>query len=84
MHSCTFVYWFGPVSLDEQTGLLKRRKLYNMKNWQHISSAPDGVEVWTKIHDFRGERNIQKMKRQGNLWFSGGMYVYYSPTHWSY
>jgi hypothetical protein len=56
--------------------------------WQTIASAPEGREVWTKIHDATGERNVQKMKRDGRLWWinSGqpdAMYVYYTPTHWS-
>ncbi len=43
------------------------------------------VEVETKIDDEHGERNIQTLKRgSGRLWFTpdGGMYVYYTPTHW--
>lgn len=43
----------------------------------------EGVVVWTKISDSNGERNIQAMRRQGNLWYcKDGMYVYYTPTHW--
>lgn len=55
-----------------------------MKDWQSIDSAPNGVPVLTKIHDERGERNEQPLKRQGRLWFfiDGSMYVYYTPTHW--
>jgi hypothetical protein len=41
------------------------------------------MTVWTKIHDADGERNVQKLLRQGRLWFADGMYVYYTPTHWS-
>jgi len=43
-----------------------------------------GEIVNTKIKDDKGERNIQPLKRQGNLWFlpDGSMYVYYTPTHW--
>jgi hypothetical protein len=48
--------------------------------------APENEEIWTKIHDDGGEpRNIAKLTRRGNLWFTdpkGGMYVYYIPTHW--
>jgi hypothetical protein len=38
----------------------------------------------TKIDDADGVRNVQPLKRSGNLWFfpDGGMYVYYVPTHW--
>lgn len=56
-------------------------------NWykQINNSSPENVMLWTKIHDENGERNIQKLKRQGNLWFDDtGIYVYYQPTHWSY
>lgn len=59
-------------------------------DWQPISSAPLGVVVETKIDDGRGERNHARLKgykRAENtrtLWFleDGGMYVYYTPTHW--
>jgi hypothetical protein len=47
--------------------------------------APENKEIWTKIHDDHGERNVAKLTRKGNLWFTeptGGMYVYYTPTHW--
>ena len=56
-----------------------------MLNWLDAVSAPDGVVVWTKIHDQHGERNVAKLKRSGRLWFlpGGSMYVYYSPTHWA-
>ena len=29
-------------------------------------------------------RNVQKLFRQGRLWFvpDGSIYVYYTPTHW--
>ena len=56
-------------------------------SWQktNISLPPEGVIVNTKIDDINGVRNEQKLKRQGNLWFTpdGKMYVYYTPTHWS-
>ena len=48
-------------------------------------TCPQGEEVWTKIDDERGERNIAKLTRKGNLWFTNpkaGVYVYYTPTHW--
>lgn len=47
--------------------------------------APADEEIWTKIDDAGGERNVAKLTRKGNLWFTepeGGMYVYYTPTHW--
>ena len=44
----------------------------------------DGKVAETKIHDQRGQRNYQRLKRMGRLWFlpNGGIYVYYTPTHW--
>ena len=53
-------------------------------NWQPINLAPAGEEVWTKIDDDHGERNVAKLTRHGNLWWINGreMYVYYTPTHW--
>jgi hypothetical protein len=52
--------------------------------WWPIDSAPEGVVVNTKISDIGGDRNEQKLKRSGRLWFfpDGSMYVYYTPTHW--
>lgn len=49
-----------------------------------IESAPEGVEVMTKIDDECGVRNEQPLKREGGLWFfpDKSMYVYYTPTHW--
>lgn len=65
-----------------------------MSDWQPTFSTtssvarwtcPEGEEVETKIDDEHGERNVQKLIRRGNLWFThptDGMYVYYTPTHW--
>jgi hypothetical protein len=55
-----------------------------MSNWKPVSTAPDGVEVWTKIDDAEGCRNEATLRRSGRLWFfpNGSMYVYYTPTHW--
>lgn len=56
-----------------------------MSEWWHpISTAPEGVEVNTKLMDGMGSRNEQKLKRKGSLWWfpDGSMYVYYTPTHW--
>ncbi len=52
--------------------------------WQPASTAPEGVEVMTKIDDKDGVRNVQPLTRQRNLWFypDMSMYVYYTPTHW--
>jgi|CXWL01.1.fsa_nt_gi hypothetical protein len=56
-------------------------------NWKSIQDThpPKGVFVHTKINDRDGERNIQVMKLENNLWFcKDGTYVYYRPTHWAY
>jgi hypothetical protein len=55
-----------------------------MSDWELIESAPENVEVMTKIDDERGCRNEQSLKRHGNIWWypDGSMYVYYKPTHW--
>ncbi len=54
--------------------------------WFPIESSPPDVLVMTKIDDEHGVRNEQSMIRKGNLWYTseGGMYVYYTPTHWSW
>lgn len=55
------------------------------KPWKPAATAPEGVTVLTKIDDFKGERNVQKLTRHGRLWFIDddySMYVYYEPTHW--
>jgi hypothetical protein len=59
-----------------------------MTAWHYIKTAPEGEEVWTKLDDEHGERNMQKLTRHGRLWwiYKNGvrvMYVYYTPTHWS-
>lgn len=56
-----------------------------MSDWWPIDTAPEGVEVETRIYDEEyGERNVQPLKRRGRLWFfpDESMYVYYQPTHW--
>ena len=55
-----------------------------MSDWQPIATAPQGVVVETKIDDGHGVRNVQKLYRDGRLWWlaDGYMYVYYQPTHW--
>jgi len=55
-----------------------------MSEWQPIETAPERVEVMTKIHDDKGARNETSLVRQRNLWFfpDMSMYVYYRPTHW--
>lgn len=48
------------------------------------SNPPKNVPIKTKIDDGKGERNIQELILQGNLWWTPDMkmYVYYTPTHW--
>jgi hypothetical protein len=60
--------------MSEQTEWIDRRH----------QLPPDGVTVETKIDDAKGCRNVQPLKRRGNLWFfeDESMYVYYVPTHW--
>jgi hypothetical protein len=49
---------------------------------------PRGVEVMTCVSDARGVRNVQVLRygssraSTDNLWWMGGSYVYYDPTHW--
>lgn len=57
-------------------------------SWMRIDKQPppQNIIVDTKIHDENGERNVQRLKLSGRLWFvpDGSMYVYYTPTHWKY
>ena len=57
-------------------------------NWVNckLELPPTNVVVMTKIDDEKGSRCEQLLKRQNNLWFfsDDSMYVYYTPTHWSY
>lgn len=57
----------------------------DQRYWRKADTAPEKVVVWTKIDDEDGERNVQKLKKMGRLWFypDGSMYVYYTPTHWA-
>ena len=58
--------------------------------WFKISELPPpkGKVINTKIEENGVSRNEQKLKLgtdNGLWWFpDGSMYVYYSPTHWSY
>lgn len=54
-------------------------------DWQPIGSAPEGIEVMTKIHDEHGARNEGPLIRKNRLWWfpDMSMYVYYTPTHWA-
>lgn len=57
-----------------------------MSEWISVKERlpEDGKVVETKISDQHGQRNNQRLKRMGRLWFlpNGGIYVYYTPTHW--
>lgn len=57
-------------------------------NWTSVNFQlpPNNVLVHTKIDDEKGVRNEQQLIRRGNLWWfpDGKMYVYYTPTHWSF
>jgi hypothetical protein len=62
-----------------------------MAEWQSIETAPEGIEVETKIDDGDGVRNVQPLTKRTRipgktrpLWFMShpDMYVYYTPTHW--
>jgi 5-methylcytosine-specific restriction endonuclease McrA len=54
-----------------------------MTAWLAITTAPEGVPVLTKIEDKWGQRNVQKLIRQGEAWFRArGGKVFYTPTHW--
>lgn len=50
--------------------------------WHDISLAPTDVPVEVKIDDEDGCRNECVLVRRGRLWFTGDMYVYWTPTHW--
>ena len=54
--------------------------------WHPVEAAPEGVEVLTKIDDDAGVRHVQPLLRRGRLWLypDGSVYVYYTPTHWSW
>lgn len=54
--------------------------------WFSAKHAPENIAVWTKIDDQNGVRNVQRLERRGSLWWypDGRMYVYYTPTHFSY
>ena len=59
--------------------------------WQDISTAPEDIEIMTKIDDAHGERCVQSLVKRTRIpgktspmfWLTdGSMYVYYTPTHW--
>jgi hypothetical protein len=46
---------------------------------------PDRVTAVAGIRDANdpsGFRMVQKLRKQGRLFYAGEMYVYYEPTHW--
>jgi hypothetical protein len=52
--------------------------------WKPISTAPENVEVETRISDNDGVRNVRSLLRKGRLWFypDMAMHVYYEPNQW--
>lgn len=48
------------------------------------SLPEEGKQVWTKIDDEKGIRNVAKLRRKGRMWLMENrpVYVYYRPTHW--
>jgi 5-methylcytosine-specific restriction endonuclease McrA len=51
--------------------------------WLPIETAPEGIALSTKIEDKWGQRNVQKLIRQGADWYRArGGKVFYTPTHW--
>lgn len=64
-----------------------------MSDWNPIDTAPEGVEIETKIDDGDGIRNVQTLVKRTRIpgktcpmfWYpDGSMYVYYTPTHWRF
>jgi hypothetical protein len=55
-----------------------------MSEWKTIESAPEGLLIETKTDDAHGIRNEQRLTKRGRMFWTedGGMYVYYTPTHW--
>ena len=54
-----------------------------MSNWKQINNnTPENIELETVIIENGEERNKQRLTKKGNLWWSGNMYVYYTPTHY--
>lgn len=58
----------------------------NEREWTRTTDRLplEGKTVETKIHDDKGERNVQPLKRRDGLWYfpDDSMYVYFYPTHW--
>lgn len=77
-------YWIEEKDMELAS---KLSKSYENTVWERISTTPpEGVALLTKISDEFGERNLQTLIKQGNLWWTTdkSMYVYYQPTHWAY
>lgn len=55
-----------------------------MNNWISIAESNLGNGRYlTCILENGVERNVQKLSKQGNLWFTAdGCYIYYTPTHY--
>lgn len=52
--------------------------------WELATMAPEGKPVLTCIMENGCCRQEARLKRSGRLWLvpDGGMYVYYTPTHY--
>ena len=66
-----------------------RRGTFEMEtDWINckLKLPPNNLEVMTKIDDEKGCRCEEILRRQNRLWFfpDYSMYIYYTPTHWSY
>ena len=57
-------------------------------NWVLINSLqpPENKVINYKIDDEKGCRNECQIIKKGNLYWlpDNSMYVYFTPTHWSY
>ena len=76
---------------EERDAILTERAIIefaipNAREWISTSDRmpPQNLPVETKIHDSHGERNLTVLVLNNRLWFSGDMYVYYTPTHWRF
>lgn len=52
--------------------------------WQPIATAPEGVEVETKVDDGGCITNLQMLVRVRGRWclLDRTTYCYFTPTHW--
>lgn len=55
-------------------------------NWEKITDSiiiPEG-DLYTKIDDEDGVRNVCTLTFKSGRWWTGNMYIYYQPTHWMF